>query len=261
MKLKPKSSNKIPALNLKIKNLVLFFHKKLVPTLKTITIRLKRDIKKFYKKNYAKPLLLFLLLLIVASGFVLFSVLNVPNQEIKENIEVDPTVISISTDSPNEEKEEVPITSVRKDEPWKIEISSINSDGYIQKVGIDQNNQIAVPNNIYKVGWYVNSVKPGDRGLSIIAGHLNGRTRNAIFYELNKVKVGDEILITYGDNSIRKFQVVETKSVVLEESFNILFAKKKDIPNQLNLISCTGTYIPDQKTYDHRMIVITKFIE
>lgn len=40
---------------------------------------------------------------------------------------------------------------------------------------------MAVPNNIHMAGWFMDSVRPGQMGLSIIDGHVDGRRETAIF--------------------------------------------------------------------------------
>ena len=60
----------------------------------------------------------------------------------------------------------------------RLLLQVISIDAYLQNVGVDQNNQIAVPNNIHIAGWFVDSVRPGENGLSVIDGHVDGRVAN-----------------------------------------------------------------------------------
>src|SRR5688572_10692007 len=46
------------------------------------------------------------------------------------------------------------------DEPKYISLPSIGASGFIQNVGVDQNQQIAVTTNIYLSGWFTESAKP-----------------------------------------------------------------------------------------------------
>ena len=39
-------------------------------------------------------------------------------------------------------------------EPKFISIPAVGISGYIQKVGVDQNKEVAVPNNIHFAGWF-----------------------------------------------------------------------------------------------------------
>ena len=148
--------------------------------------------------------------------------------------------------------------SVPDDQPRSISIKSVGISGLIQKVGITKDNAMAVPSNIHFAGWYVNSVKPGEAGLSIINGHVLGTYTDAIFKQLAKVKPYDEIEIEFGDKSIRRFEVVETVALPADKSAARLFTQNPDILSQLNLITCTGKFDKTSQTYEDRVIVITK---
>jgi LPXTG-site transpeptidase (sortase) family protein len=146
---------------------------------------------------------------------------------------------------------------VPADEPRKIQIPSIGVDGCIQKVGVDQNNAIAVPSNIHVAGWYTESVLPGAPGLSIIDGHVLGRYNDAIFANLKDLKNSDTIRIEMGDTSQREF-VVDSVNVYSVEDTMSEINKPFDGERRLALITCDGTYNAASSTYDKRIIVRAK---
>lgn len=166
-------------------------------------------------------------------------------------------VVTYSTDNPSETK---PVGEyiVAADQPRSIKITKIGSGGFIQKVGTDQDKRIAVPTNIHFAGWYRNSVKPGEKGLSIIDGHVGGRYSSAIFSKLSSINNGDEISIEYGNGSIRLFKVIDKQSLALDKSADFLFQKRKDVDYQLNLVTCDGTYNKKAKTFNNRLIIVAK---
>jgi len=166
-------------------------------------------------------------------------------------------VIVYSTDTPSE-------VAPPKDLAWKgspahpkkITVQSAGVDGFIQRVGVDQNGQVAVPNNTHIAGWFVDSVIPGQTGLSIIDGHVDGRTQgNAIFKDLSKIKAGDIVTITLGNDSIVTYKVFAIKEVALTDAATVLFSQDPTTKNQLNLITCVGTYLEKSRTYDNRLVV------
>ncbi len=172
-------------------------------------------------------------------------------------------VITHSTDKPSEQPVPVATTTynVAPDDPKAIYLPSIGAEGLIQKMGIDQHNQIAVPTNINLAGWYVNSVKPGQQGLSVISGHVDGRQGPGVFNRLLDMKRGDEVVVEYGDGSKRTFAVQEVMKVVEGDASNLLFAKQPAIDRQLNLITCGGHFNPDTNSYEERVIVTAKGVE
>ncbi|CAG1020871.1 sortase A [Patescibacteria group bacterium] len=145
-------------------------------------------------------------------------------------------------------------------DPRLLTLPTINTDAYIQKVGVDQNNQIAVPDNIHFAGWYINSVKPGEKGLSIIDGHVDGLFNPGVFRNLKELKQEDIFTIEYGNGSIYTFKVVDKKEISTEDAAKVLFSKNPGIVSQLNLITCVGVFDPSVQSYDKRLIVIAEKI-
>lgn len=166
-------------------------------------------------------------------------------------------VVTVSTETPDETPptgtcESQGMTALQ---PQRVAIDSINVDGCIERVGIDQHGAIAVPTNIYFAGWYVNSALPGEEGLSIIDGHVLGRYNDAIFAHLAEVEPSTSIQITRADGEIREFSVVDVRTFSEAETSKHLFEKLPDVESQLTLITCGGTYDRGANTYDKRVIV------
>lgn len=167
------------------------------------------------------------------------------------------TVATESTDAPSEQP--VPDSySVPPDKPLSIQLPTIKTEGFIQQVGVDKDNQMVVPSNVHMAGWYTKGSLPGDAGLSIIDGHVHGLYAKGIFYNLGKLKSNDTFTVTYGDKSVRKFKVKTVQTVTTKEADTALFVRDKTIPRQLNLITCTGKFDKDSKTYDSRVIVVAE---
>lgn len=167
-------------------------------------------------------------------------------------------IVTFSTDKPDEY--EPTSYEVDPDMPHTIHIPRIQRVGYIQQVGIDQFNNITVPNNIYMAGWYVHSVKPGKRGLTIIDGHRDGVVNKGLFFNLETLLKGDLIEVKYGNGEIVKFKTFKVVTVKEKDARKYLFSKDIKIASQLNLISCVGVYDPEKNNYDKRIIVMAKKI-
>lgn len=167
--------------------------------------------------------------------------------------------IITSTDRPDETKPGADYKwRGRESDPKKIVIDKIAVDAFVQKVGIDKNQQIAVPNNIHIAGWFIDSAKIGDKGLSIIDGHVDGLTTGGVFKDLNKLNVGDIVIIEKGDGSIVSYEVMQNITVPTDESAGILYSQDPKVESQLNLITCIGDFDTETQTYDKRVIVTAK---
>jgi LPXTG-site transpeptidase (sortase) family protein len=169
-------------------------------------------------------------------------------------------VVTYSTNTPDE-------SSVEKatykwlgadDEPKYIELPTIGAEGFVQKVGVDQNKQVAVPSNIHFAGWYVSSAKPGQTGLSIIDGHVTGRYHDAVFKDLTKLKVGDIFQIELGSGEVKKYRVIGIQSVMVDQANSLLFSQDAKVSSQLNLITCTGDFDITNQLFNKRLIVYSQ---
>ena len=212
--------------------------------------------------NPKKRLLIILGVIFIVVGALLFMQLQPEGSDKKAYVWTEQTV-QHSTDSPSEQQLDDGFAwKGAANDPKKITISSQGIDGFIQKVGVDQNKQIAVPNNIHIGGWFVDSVRPGDKGLSIIDGHVNGRVSDAgIFKQLSKVNEGDTVTVTFGDNTTKSFKVFYADETKTADAAAVLFSQSPTVTNQLNLITCVGTFIAAEKTYDKRFIVQAELIK
>lgn len=143
-------------------------------------------------------------------------------------------------------------------DPKKIVIENINVDAFVQKVGVDKNQQIAVPNNVHIAGWFVDSAKIGEKGLSIIDGHVDGLTTGGVFKDLGKLKAGDVVKIEKGNGNLVSYEVMQNITVPTGESAGLLYSQDPKVESQLNLITCIGNFDTDSQTYDKRVIVTAK---
>lgn len=172
---------------------------------------------------------------------------------------VPPTVVSVSTDKPTETKPASYRSTATGSQPKYLKLPSIKAEGYVQKVGIDQRKQVAVPTNIHLAGWFVHAVTPGEPGLSIIDGHLDGRTQPGIFAKLDKLKLSDTFTVELANGVTRQFLVVSVQSLPVADAAAVLFSQTPGVARQLNLITCAGTY-KGAAGYDHRVIVTSRLI-
>jgi hypothetical protein len=171
-------------------------------------------------------------------------------------------IVTYSTDEPNEGKPDKNFHwQGAANDPKYIRLPTIQTEGFIQNVGVDQHKEMAAPNNIHFAGWFADSVRPGQIGLSIIDGHVDGREEAGIFRWLDDLKVHNEYSIEMGDGSLKRYQVKDVVTVDAQEAASALFSQNPDIKSQLNLITCGGSFDQQSRQYDKRVIVISEFID
>ncbi len=202
--------------------------------------------------------------LLIASVLVVLGFLSVQYiTKDEKNFQPASNVVTYSTDKPSEDK---PGDGYQwaggPQDPKKILIPSVGIDAFIQNVGVDQNKEVAVPNNIHIAGWFVDSVRPGSAGLSVIDGHIDGVTQDgAVFKTLPNVQKDAEISVVSGDGSIKNFRVISSRTVPVEQAASVLFSQDPKVSSQLNLITCVGTFNTQTNRYADRIIVSAKLIQ
>lgn len=171
-------------------------------------------------------------------------------------------VITLSVDQPLEEKPDKDTYqwSGGPRDPKYITVPSINAEGFLQNVGVDQNRQIAVPTNIHIGGWFIESVLPGELGLSIIDGHVDGRENSGIFKDLAQVKPQDTFTVRYGDNRTEKFKVVGVEIIDVDKAQDVVFSQSIGVQRQLNLVSCAGSFDTAKRSYSQRVVVRSELV-
>ena len=126
-------------------------------------------------------------------------------------------------------------------------------------VGVDQHRQIAVPSNINLAGWFYQTVTPGDLGLSVIDGHLDGYRHPGIFAKLAKLKPGDKFSVELGNGSTSTFQVKSVHSYPTAQATNAIFSQLPGASRQLNLITCGSNF--GNAGYDQRVVVASQLVK
>lgn len=170
-------------------------------------------------------------------------------------------VLTHTTDKPDETKPLCNDYVTDANAPRFISMPSINTFGCIQKVGIDQHGAVTAPNNIFLAGWFVDSVAPGDEGVSLIDGHNGGRYADGIFKNLEKLNPGEKYSVEFGDKSTKNFEVVSVNSYNVDETAKHMLERSPSIKNQLNLVTCTGIFDDVNVQFDKRLVVVSKLIE
>lgn len=207
-----------------------------------------------------------LLLLVVGLGLISFSALRFWEWYLHTSGSAPPPVINKTITHSTDRPDERPVPqnadyNVPADQPKKIIIPSIAAEGFIQPVGKDQHGNVGVPTNIHYAGWYVPSVKPGEPGLSIIDGHVSSLYGTALFAKLKNLRSEDEVQVQFGDNSIRRFQVVEKRELPEPQTAKFLLTKRDDITQQLNLVTCGGSFNKRSDKYNDRLVIVAKRID
>ncbi len=171
----------------------------------------------------------------------------------EELIEVEPT------------EEEVREYVVAADRPRYLSVEKLGVEkARILPVGINPDGELGTPNNIFDVGWYESSGKPGQGKTMLIDGHNGGPHMHGVFKELPSLVAGDRIVVERGDGMMFTYAVVENIEVPLDRS-DVYMATAMKSPESgkesVTLITCTGEWSQAQGTYLSRQFTRAVLLE
>lgn len=165
---------------------------------------------------------------------------------------------------PNEQKptvqEVAKHANEKKEQPRKLVISKLGIAARIIPLQVDKKGVIQSPANIFDVGWLASTATQQQKqGFMVMDGHVQGQTNQGVFYGLTNLKTGDGIVVEDGGGVTTSFTVSQIKIIDYnEDPKTTLLAEPVQDVFELRLVTCTGEYLQQQKTYSKRVVVIAK---
>lgn len=204
------------------------------------------------------------LLAFLGLSFVAYKLLTHKGPVVNQPVAADNT--SPHADVAKEGSDETPVVSnslanykVPADEPRILKIDSLGINARIRPMGVNSISAIQAPVNIYDSGWYTASSKPGGYGAMFIDGHASGATRKGLFAYLDTLKEGNAVSVERGDGQVFNYKVVHVETVSKDAvDMNKALRSYDGVKEGLNLMTCSGTWINNEKTLDKRTIVYTE---
>jgi LPXTG-site transpeptidase (sortase) family protein len=138
-------------------------------------------------------------------------------------------------------------------QPVEVRIGDIGVSAPVLSVGVDSNNQFAVP-AADTVGWYEHSSLPGRNGATVLAAHVDYGGVPGAFFNLGDLRPGDPLEIVMTDGSVLRYRVTfNTEYQKTELPAEELFRKTGD--SVLQLITCGGQFDPENRSYLANVVV------
>jgi LPXTG-site transpeptidase (sortase) family protein len=143
--------------------------------------------------------------------------------------------------------------------PEHLVIPSLGINAEVEHVGRDAKGRMAVPALFENVGWFREGYDPGSEGNAVIAGHLDdGKGDPAVFINLEKLSEGDRIIVQ-GEGGLLEYRVTGKKYLDYNTTDTSDIFGPSDI-SRLNLITCDGSWIAGERTYDKRLVVFSELV-
>lgn len=149
---------------------------------------------------------------------------------------------------------------VRLGTPSRLEIPKLDISAPIVPVGVTPANDMDVPRSAHEIGWYKFGAIPGRPDNAVLAGHLGLKKEPAVFWNLDKLTIGDTLSVHDAKHQKVTFRVTGKVSYTPQDAPRERIFGKTDSAN-LNLITCNGTYVQERDDYAKRLVVFTQALD
>lgn len=158
-------------------------------------------------------------------------------------------------------EEQIAVYTVPEDYPRYLIIGKLGIKARAIVVGTLANGEVGTPNNIFDVGWYNGSSRPGFGGKILIDGHNGGPRVSGVFKQLPSLAQGDIITIERGDGKTFDYRITENYAVeVADANAEMRKVFKPTGTETLVLITCTGEWDGANETYKSRQFVYAELV-
>lgn len=146
-------------------------------------------------------------------------------------------------------------------EPVSIDIPKLDAHSSLIPLGLDEKGQLLVPplDKPMQASWYDMSPTPGERGPSVILGHVDGHDKPGIFFKLKDLSKGDEVFVRRQDNQTVRFQIYETQHVS-KDSFPTEKVYGDTAGSEVRLITCGGAFDRSAQSYEDNIIAYGRMV-
>lgn len=137
--------------------------------------------------------------------------------------------------------------------PVAIEAPAVGIAADLVAVGKTSDGALAVP-DFGMAGWYEHSVRPGETGAAVLAGHVDSTTGPDVFFTLRELGPGDEVVVRGADGVATTFVVDHVETTDKDQlPVDRIFGHTDR--SELRLITCGGAFDRSVRSYESNVIV------
>lgn len=142
--------------------------------------------------------------------------------------------------------------------PLHLTIPSLGVSTRLVRLGLNEDGTVEVPTAPETAGWFRLGTVPGQRGSSVILGHVDSADGPAVFADLSTMRTLDRVLVALSDDTLVTFEVtgVETYANADFPAERVYAGTSRG--RQLNLVTCGGEYDRQAGGYQSNVVVFTR---
>jgi hypothetical protein len=156
----------------------------------------------------------------------------------------------------NDAQQGDPSAWVQHDVPDPVAVRSddVDIESPTVPLGKHDDGRLEVPRDAHTAGWWTGRSNPGERGPAVIVGHVDSREGPGAFWELVDLEVGDRVTVDREDGSSVHWRVDAVEEHAKDEfPTEAVYGDTRE--PTLRLVTCSGFFDPETRSYDANTIV------
>lgn len=145
--------------------------------------------------------------------------------------------------------------------PERVVIPAIQVDAPVVSVGLDAAGWVDAPppQDPNLAGWFSGAVSPGEKGTSVVVGHVDNTSGPAVFYGLGALKKGNTVEVRRKDGKTAVFEIYGVEVFAKSDFPGDRVYGSKGTP-ELRVITCGGGF-SKQHGYDGNVVVFARLVQ
>ena len=155
-------------------------------------------------------------------------------------------------------RDAAPTVVPQRPAPVRLAVPALGVDAPVEPVGVRDDGQMALPDNVDRLGWYRFGPVPGAEGSAVFAGHVDDADQGlGALAPLRDAEPGAEVVVTDAAGTATRWRVV-SREVLEKQALPVdrLFARTGE--PRLVLVTCGGPFLPDVGGYRDNVVVVAK---
>lgn len=138
--------------------------------------------------------------------------------------------------------------------PTVLRIPALGIDAPVASVGVAADGQLAVPDDLVRVGWFGGGSLPGEPGTALIAAHVDHAHSPGVFFRLDRLAPGAILQVVRADGTTASFRVV-ARRLVAKPRLPVADLTAAGGSPRLVLVTCGGSYDRGRRSYRDNVLV------
>lgn len=142
-------------------------------------------------------------------------------------------------------------------DPVELRVPSIGLREGVIDLAIQDDGTLEEPDDWDDVGWFADGPRPGERGPTVFAGHVDSASGPAVFFRVLELSRGDVVEVSAADGSVHRYRVDRVEDHP-KDDFPTREVFGLSAEDELRLITCTGEFDgADRRYLDNRVVFAT----